>query len=484
MASLRALLADAARTDPVASAFVEGRATLSFEEWNLQSDRVAGGLASLEVAEGEVVALCLPNGLDYPVMYLGSAKAGCVTTGINTRFREREIAAILKNSGAAVLVTLDQVDGVPMRALAVSVRPPALRRIVTPDEVRSTPGEPRVVEPDADQPLAIVYTSGTTGIPKGACYTHGAIDTVRRIEMSLGASSYPRSFGGLPLPHMNFMTKIGSLIERRACMIFMGGRWSARAALEMIEEHGLTGIGGVPTQLELMLRDETFESRDLSSVRSVTIGGAPATPDLIRRIRNGFGVPVMVRYSCTEVGLATGTRPDDDDETVATTVGRPLPSVEVIVDAPAGEVGEILVRSPAMMRGYWNEPDAIDQNGFFHTGDLGWFGADGNLRLSGRAKDMYIRAGYNVYPAEVEAVLQEHPKVALCAVVGVPDDVLGQRGLALVVPTDPADPPTLEELRDFVGSVVADYKRPDALEIRPELPMTPLFKVDKAALGR
>jgi acyl-CoA synthetase (AMP-forming)/AMP-acid ligase II len=216
------------------------------------------------------------------------------------------------------------------------------------------------------------------------------------------------------------------------------------------------------------------------------IGGAPASPDLVRQIRQGFGVPVTVRYSCTELAMATGTRFEDPDVVVAQTVGRPLPGIHLsILDPNDKGVGEIAVRSPTMMRGYWQNDEAtraaIDANGYFHTGDLGRLDDDGNLHLAGRSKEMYIRGGYNVYPVEIEDILREHPKVAQVAVIGVPDEVLGERGRAVVVPA--GDAPTLEELREWVRARVADYKMPDELEIRTELPMTAMFKVDKRALA-
>ncbi|MCA1834294.1 MAG: fatty acid--CoA ligase family protein [Actinobacteria bacterium] len=251
-----------------------------------------------------------------------------------------------------------------------------------------------------------------------------------------------------------------------------------------MQRERLTDSGGIPTQLSLMLMEPSFGSHDLSSLRLLTLGGAPATPDLVRQIRESFRVPVAVRFSSTEIGLATGTVPGDSDEVVATTVGRPLPEVDVRIAAASGETGEILVRSPAMMTGYWRDAVAtaasIDADGFFHTGDVGWLGSDGNLRITGRAKDMYIRGGYNVYPAEVEAVLREHPSVALVAVVGVSDAVMGERGKAFIVPR--SDAPSIDELREFLAERIADYKIPDEFEFRSELPLTAMFKIDKEAL--
>ena len=184
--------------------------------------------------------------------------------------------------------------------------------------------------------------------------------------------------------------------------------------------------------------------------------------------------------------MATGTRFGDPDVVVAQTVGRPMPGIHLsILDPNSDGAGEITVRSPTMMRGYWQNDEAtraaIDSNGMFHTGDLGRLDDEGNLHLAGRSKEMYIRGGYNVYPVEIEDILREHPKVAQVAVIGVPDEVLGERGRAVVVPVSEA--PTLDELRAWVRARVADYKAPDELEILQELPMTAMFKVDKRALA-
>ena len=222
------------------------------------------------------------------------------------------------------------------------------------------------------------------------------------------------------------------------------------------------------------------------------VGGAPALPSLIRRIRDELGAEVSVRYSSTEVGIATASVPGDPPDLVATTVGRATPGVELrIVDdanrpLPAGATGEVVVRSPATMRGYWRDPEAtaatIDAEGWVHTGDLGHLDAAGHLHLTGRRSEMYIRGGFNVHPAEVEERLAHHPKVARAAVVGVPHPVLGEVGWAFVVPRDPAEPPTLAELRAFVGAELASFKRPDGLTLLDDVPLTPMFKVDRRAL--
>lgn len=465
------LLEQVAAREPETVAFVDGDRRLTYAEWHWLSDRAAFSLWSEGIRPGDTVALLLDASFTYPVAYLGAAKIGAITVGINTRLGQREIDHILDDSRARALITDRSGYDDAMT--------------FTPERLNRPGGSAPAVPAAADDIVTLVYTSGTTGLPKGAAFTNAALDAVREIERLVDPVEHPKTLGGTPMAHMGFMTKIGAHIARASTTVLMP-QWSARAALEAIERERLTWLGGIPTQFALMLMDPEFAQFDISSLRSCLIGGAPASPDLVRKIRNGFGVPVTVRYSCTELAMATGTRFGDDDEVVANTVGRPLPGIDVtIANQSSDGVGEIAVRSPTMMRGYWRNEEAtraaIDAQGYFHPGDLGRFDADGNLRLAGRSKEMYIRGGYNVYPVEVEAVLREHPKVAQVAVIGVPDDVLGERGRAVVVPEGAA--PTLDELRAWVTARIADYKAPDELDVRAELPMTAMFKVDKQALA-
>jgi acyl-CoA synthetase (AMP-forming)/AMP-acid ligase II len=211
-------------------------------------------------------------------------------------------------------------------------------------------------------------------------------------------------------------------------------------------------------------------------------------------MRETLRCPVITRYTSTEAGVTTSTQVDDSDEVIAHTVGKPAPEVELRIADPTdghevapGEVGEITCRSPAMMRGYWRDPEltasVVDRRGWLHTGDLGTIDADGNLRIVGRLKEMYIRGGYNVYPVEVEAVLAEHPDVARAAVVGVPDPVLGERGVAYIVVPEGHTPPDDDELRAWCRARIADYKAPDRVIVLDELPITPMLKIDKRELA-
>jgi acyl-CoA synthetase (AMP-forming)/AMP-acid ligase II len=273
---------------------------------------------------------------------------------------------------------------------------------------------------------------------------------------------------------------------------FFTGRWRAGEALRLTAEHRMTSIGGIPTQVALMLQDPAFDRYDLSSVRAIVIGGGPATPALVREARSRFHAPVMVRYSCTEAAIGIGTALGDPPDDSEVSVGRPLKGVELTLlddddrPVPRGEVGAVCLRSPAVMSGYWHDTTAtkaaFTADGYVRTGDLGWLDGQDRLHLAGRTKEMYVRGGYNVYPLEVENILASHASVAAVAVVARPDPVMGEKGVAVVVPRDAAHVPDLAELRAFAAPRLASYKLPEDLVVVSELPLTPMEKVDRRAL--
>jgi acyl-CoA synthetase (AMP-forming)/AMP-acid ligase II len=289
------------------------------------------------------------------------------------------------------------------------------------------------------------------------------------------------------------MTKLAGNL-RRGGTSFIMKRWRADAALRLVERERMTTVAGVPTQLALMLADPGFDEFDLESVRYLVVGGGPVTPGLAEEARARFGAALATRYSCTEAGIGLGTAFDDPVEDAVVSVGRPHAAVELAVldesDAavPTGEVGRICIRSPAVMIGYWRDPEAtravFTADRFVRTGDLGWVDDRGRLRLVGRSKEMYVRGGYNVYPVEVEAVLSAHDGVAAVAMVPRPDPVMGEIGVAVVVPRDASRPPALEDLRAFARDQLAAYKLPEAITIVESLPLTAMEKVDRTALAR
>jgi len=420
---------------------------LSYADLDRRSDAAAVGLLRAGVGEGDVVALTLPSSLAYVIAYVAAAKVGAITAGVNQRLSAPEQRAVLDVAQPKLVVTepLPEVGG---------EAPPALAD-------------------DPERPVAIVFTSGTTGLPKGAVYAARQLSFIASIETGGQWGVGGRALAGTSFAHLGFMSKLEGVLMRGGTTFLME-RWTARDALRLAVERKLTGLGGIPTQVALMMREPDFDDADLSSLRTIMIGGGPATPALVQEARRRFGVPVLTRYSCTEAGLGTGTMPDDPPEDAEISVGRPQRGVELLFDGD-----EVCFRSPAAMSGYWQQPPF---DGVVHTGDIGWVDEAGRLRLSGRATEMYVRGGYNVHPQEVETVLAEHPSIASVAVVPRPDDVMGEVGVAVVVVRDGAPAPDLEALRTFGRDRLAAYKLPEDVRVVDALPLTAMEKVDRRAL--
>ncbi len=346
---------------------------------------------------------------------------------------------------------------------------------------------------DPDRPVAIIFTSGTTGAPKGALYTNRQLAFITQTDVGDSWGGGTRSFTGTSFAHLGFMTKLPGNLKRGGTSFIMS-RWRADTSLRLVERERMAVVAGVPTQLALMLARPDFDAYDLESVKYLIVGGGPVTPGLAEEARARFGAALATRYSCTEAGIGLGTAFDDPEEDAVVSVGRPHAAVDLAVldesdvAVTPGEVGRVCLRSPAAMAGYWRDPagtrEAFTADGFVRTGDLGWVDDRGRLRLVGRSKEMYVRGGYNVYPVEVEGVLSAHPGITAVAVVPRPDPVMGEIGVAAVVPRDAAHPPTLDELRDFARPRLAAYKLPEALAIVDVLPLTPMEKLDRAALAR
>jgi acyl-CoA synthetase (AMP-forming)/AMP-acid ligase II len=354
------------------------------------------------------------------------------------------------------------------------------------------PGPARLPRIDPSDPVAIVWTSGTTGRPKGAVFDHDNLTAVARGAGALSAFG-DRRLSPLPFAHVAYMTRVWDELERAITTIITPTPWKAGDGLRLIGYEHVTVAQGVPTQWSLMLDHPDMETTDVSSLRLASTGAATVPAELVRRMRKVLGCPVVVRYTSTEASLTTGTGIDDDDEDMANTVGCARGGVEVrVVDGkgkvvPAGVIGRVQCRSGAVMRGYWRDPErtaaVLSPDGWLTLGDLGSLDERGYLSLAGRESEMYIRGGYNVHPAQVENVLIEHPDVARAAIVGVPDPVLGQIGAAWVV-REPGAALTPDALRAWVRGRLADYKVPDRVTFVDELPMTSMLKTDKLELAR
>ncbi|HZN14654.1 MAG TPA: class I adenylate-forming enzyme family protein [Acidimicrobiales bacterium] len=448
-------------------------AVVTFADLDRRSDAVAVALAGCGVGLGDVVALTLPTVPEYVVTYLAAAKVGAITAGVNPRLADAERARMLEIAEPAVVATTVE-DVVELEKDGADGTPPTL-----PD--------------DEQRSVAIVFTSGTTGMPKGAVFTNRQLQAIVDIDTGGTWGGGSKSVASTSLAHVGFMTKLPWYLMSGGARYLLD-RWDADTNLRLVAEHRMTNVGGVPTQVALMLRAPTFADYDLACVQSVVLGGGPAPVPLQREAAARFNAPVSIRFSSTETGgCGTGTALDDPigDEYG---VGLPRGPITVAVRdedgraLPVGEVGEICVRSPSVMAGYYRDADAtaaaFTEDGAVRTGDLGWLDDHGRLHLAGRSKEMYVRGGYNVYPAEVEAVLLDHPSVAAVAVVATLDDVMGEKGTAVVVVRDGAAAPALQELRDFAVARVASYKLPDAVKVIDDLPLTAMDKIDRRALER
>jgi len=433
------------------AALITPERTVTFRELHSLSDRAATALA---LDEGAVAALTMPSGIDYVVAYLALAKLGAITAGVNPRLSAAERQHVLGRLQPDVVV----------------------------DQLRLGDGRPPVLPRDPDRVVTVAFTSGTSGEPKGAVFTNRQLEAITRIDaggLDVWGTGGPM-LGGTQFCHIGFMTKLQWYL-RLGCTLLVQERWRADVALRLIEQHRMKSVGGVAAQIALLLREPDFEAHDVSSVETIVVGGGPSPPELVRDARRRFGASYSIRYSSTESGgVGTATAFDAPDEEALHTVGRPRPGVEIRI---AGD-GEILLRSPAAMIGYWRDPErtaaTIDRDGWLHTNDLGELDENGCLRIVGRTNDMYIRGGYNVHPLEVESVLMEHPAVAQVAVTSRADEVMGEVGVAIVVPA--GAPPTLDELRSFAAPRLASYKLPEALVIVDTLPITSMEKLDRRAL--
>ncbi len=458
---------------------------LSFREWHRRSDSLAAQIAEHGVGPGDVVAILMPSSADFAVAYGAITLAGGVVTAINPRLGRREIAAILDRADPA-LILIDRAS--------VADFPVPARAVIERSELRTdgpSLGErrPRLTEAD---PAVIVWTSGTTGTPKGAWFDHR---NLRAAVASAGpmACPYDVRLVVTPFAHAGYMAKPWEQLAWGVSLVIAPTPWSAAEMLRLMVDERVTFAGGAPTQWFKLLEEPGLADADLSCIRLGGVAMAPASPELVERVSRATGAPLIVRYSMTESPSVSGTHPEDPPDVQYRTVGRAVTGMELeVVDdhgrpAPVDTVGRIRVRGECVMRGYWRDPvltaTAFDEDGWLATSDLGRIDADGNLRLAGRASEMYIRGGYNVYPIEVENVLAEHPKVERAAVVGTPAPVIGEIGVAFVIPADPSEPPTLAELRTWVAADLADYKAPDRLVVVDEFPLTAMMKIDKATLA-
>jgi acyl-CoA synthetase (AMP-forming)/AMP-acid ligase II len=467
----------------------------TYRQLDQASDEAAVWLArNLAVDESTVAALVLPSTVDYLVLYVAFAKLGAVTAGVNPHLTARERAAALDCAQAdVVVVDPAMIDGVPATARVVEYAPADHAEAVVAS-MRDKDEAPPVLPVDPLRPVAICFTSGSTGAPKGALFRDVQLRAIAQLDTA-GVATWgqgTRSILGTQFAHVGGMTKIPWMLASGGTLQVLR-KWRAQDVLRLTARYRMPTLNCGPAQIALMLRQPDFDQYDLSSVKAIIAGTGPSSPALIVEARERFHCGYSVRYSSTECGgVGLSTALDAPDDEALYTVGRPRPGIDAKIadrdgrELPIGETGEVWLRSPAVMSEYWRNPaetSATLVDGWLRTGDLGTKDDRGCYRLSGRVKEMFIRGGYNIYPLEVESVLCTHHKVAEIAVVPRPDDVMGEIGVAVVVPRDPADPPTLDELRTHGERGLARFKLPERLRIVDHMPLNATDKLDRRALA-
>ena len=460
-----------------AEAVVDGPLRLSFADLAERVRVAAGAFAAAGVRRGDRVAIWAPNSPEWIIAAFGLLTAGGTVVTVNTRFREAEASDIITRSGAKAVLVQKDFLGLDFTA------PPGVPVIDLTSGFLSS-GSPLERRVSGDDVSDIIFTSGTTGRPKGVMMTHAQnLRWTRAWCDDVGLREGDRYLIVNPFFHM-FGYKAGCLTSLiRGATILPVAVFDVDRVLDLVEREKITVLPGPPTLYHSLLAARG--QRDLSSLRVAVTGSADIPVELIRRVRRELPFQdIFTGYGLTEAGTVTLSRPGDSFEDIATTVGAPCDGYEVRV-APDGEV---LVRSPCVMRGYLDDPaataEAVDPQGWLHTGDLGRLDDQGRLRILGRKKDMFIVGGFNAYPAEIEGFLLEHPAVAQAAVIGVPDERLGQVGKAFVVLAAPAGaaPVSAADLIAWSRTRMAGYKVPRTVRFLDALPLNATGKVMKDQL--
>jgi len=494
-------------------ALVDGELRLSYPELLAEVDRAARALIAIGIDKGDRIGIWAQNMAEWVIAACAIHRAGAVLVPLNTRFKGPEAEYILDNAGARLLFTVSDFldtdyvamlgdrNSIPSLEHVVVLRGPARPNTISwtdflarAEEVPADAATVRAASIQPDDLSDILFTSGTTGRPKGAMLRHGA--SVRAYwswSTVVGLTEGDRYLIVNPFFH-GFGLKSGIL----AC-ILMGATniphpvFDVPSVMAQVEAEKVTMLPGPPTIYQTMLDSPDLSSFDLSSLRLSVTGAATVPVELIRRMRSELTFKnIVTGYGLTEAtGIATMCRHTDDPEIIANTAGRPVPEVEVIVadadrnELPPGEPGEVLIRGYVVMPGFWNNPDAtaeaIDEVGWLHTGDVGVMDAEGNLRITDRMKDLFIVGGFNAYPAEIENIMMTNPGIGQVAVLGIPDTRMGEVGVAYVIPRQGATL-TSEEIVAWCRENMANYKVPRHVFVVDALPLNASGKVLKYEL--
>jgi long-chain acyl-CoA synthetase len=494
------LLARSAEVRPFHTALRFGVRTLTYGELNRQVDRTAHGLVRIGLRPKDVCVLMLPNSLEWVILYYALARIGAVALPVNFLFRSGELEHIFRDSGARAFVGHRDYLEHPARVMAslpqLDLR---LAQGVSPgegfiplDSVPTADWQPFATHPvGEDDTWAIIYTSGTTGLPKGAMLTHANLVS-NAVTVASMRPLTPEAvvLCVLPLFHIYGQTSALNAAIHLGLTIRLWPHFEPEALLRAIEEEESCILFAVPTILNRLLELARERPPRRSGLLFCISGAASLPVEILRRFQETFGTTIYEGYGLTECSPVCVENPFGRPSRPGS-IGLPIPGFEARVvdegdqDVPTGQVGELIVRGPGVMKGYLHQPEATERTlrgGWLHTGDLARMDEEGYLYIVDRKKDMIIRGGYNVYPREIEEILYAHPAVLEAAVVGVPDPDLGEEVAAVVVLREGARAAP-EEIRQFVKDRVAPYKYPRRVHIRSELPKSTTGKILKRDIG-
>ena len=502
--NLSSVLEHPARLTPDRVAIAFGEQQLTYAELNAKATQVAAGLHAMGIRAGDHVALSCPNVPWFPIAYFGILKAGAAVVPLNVLLKPREIAYHLKDSEAKVILAFEGTPELPIGAMCREAAAQAFTPhvIVFPGDAASLMRDPAGFHPPRREPhdtAVILYTSGTTGHPKGAELTHGNMVSNAVSSHDMFRPAFDAGTGQnvtlitLPLFHSTAQTAQMNAALYGGFRLVLLPRFEPGAVLEAFAREQIGLWIGVPTMYWSLLDHARASGADVSrvaaSLRLCVSGGAPMPVELLREFEAAFNVRILEGYGLSETAPVVAfnqlQRPSKPG-----TVGMPIFGVDVrCVDehdnpVPAGERGEILVRGPNVMKGYYGRPDATAEakrGGWFRTGDIGQFDADGYLSIVDRKKDLVLRGGFNVYPREIEEVLMTHPAVAMAAVIGVPDPRLGEEVKAVIV-RKPGAAVSADELMAWSREQMAAFKYPRIIEFRDTLPVSATGKILKREL--
>jgi fatty-acyl-CoA synthase len=477
----------------------------TYAEFGAAVDRLASGMLAAGLVKGDRVGVWSPNRAEWALTQYATAKLGVILVNINPAYRVHELKYALGQSGCRWIVSAQELKGADFTEMVASVRPslPELERAVffdteewetlaagptSTDEVRA-----RMAVLDFDDPINIQYTSGTTGFPKGATLSHhNILNNAYFVGALLDYSERDRICIPVPLYHC-FGMVMGNLgaTSHGACMVYPAETFEPEAVLRACAQERCTSVYGVPTMFIAELGHERFADYDLDALRTGIMAGSPCPVEVMKQVSADMGIDEMgIAFGMTETSpVTTQVRRDDTLENRCGTVGQVMPHTEIKIADPGmgrtverGQPGEFRARGYMVMRGYWNDPErtaeAIDEQGWMHTGDLATMDKDGHVRVVGRIKDMVIRGGENIYPREIEEFLYTHPQIADVQVIGVPDERYGEELMAWIVPRQGTGLDA-EQVREFCRGKIARYKIPRYIKFVDAYPMTVTGKVQK-----